>query len=161
MTRPGTGDILRAMTNDARSRADARLEAALGGADHRDPRPFYRHALRYLREHDEDAFGAALRYFEEELVPAVAGEADALAAWAEYGAVLARGMGRGRMVELDTTGRAGGVETALGAEGMVFYVPDDPAAPVLVLRYPRAATPAQHAAYELLVEGRRTASAYG
>lgn len=148
------------MTDDPKARADARLEAALGNLDYRDPRPFYRSALRYLRERDEEAFGRALRYFEDELVPAVAGEADPGAEWSEYGAVLARALGPGRMAELDSTGRARGVETALGAKGLVLYIPESTDAPVLVLRYPRGATPAQHAAYELLVEGRQTASAY-
>lgn len=148
------------MTDDPKARADARLEAALADLDYRDPRPFYRSVLRYLRERDQDAFDRALRYFEEELVPAVAGEADPGAAWSEYGAVLARALGSGRMVELDDTGRARGVDTAVGAKGLVLYVPESTDAPVLVLRYPRAVTPAQHAAYELLVEGRQTASAY-
>lgn len=148
------------MTDDLKPRADARLEAALAEADHRDPRPFYRTALRYLRERDEEAFGRAFRYFEDELVPAVAGDADPATAWAEYGAVLARALGAGRMVELDGTGRARTVDTAVGARGLVLYVPDRADTPVLVLRYPREASAAQHAAYELLVEGRRGASAY-
>lgn len=143
-----------------KARADARLQTALADLDYRDPRPFYRSALRYLRERDQDAFARALRYFEDELVPAVAGEADPGAAWSEYGAVLARALGAGRMVELDATGRAHGVDTAGGAKGLVLYIPESAAAPVLVLRYPREAAPAQHAAYELLVEGRQTASAY-
>lgn len=148
------------MTDDLKPRADARLETALVDADHLDPRPFYRRALRYLRERDEEAFGRALRYFEDELVPSVAADAPPAAAWAEYGAVLARALGAGRMVELDGTGRAHPVDTAVGARGLVLYVPEQADAPVLVLRYPREASAAQHAAYELLVEGRRGASAY-
>lgn len=148
------------MTNDATARATARLEAALEAADQRDPRPFYRGPLRYLRERDEGAFGRALRYYEEELVPAVAGETEPLAAWIEYGAVLARELGGGRTVELDGTGRARPVETVTEARGLVFHIPEAVDAPVLVLRYPANATPAQHAAYELLVEGHQTASAY-
>ncbi|MFP4622680.1 MAG: hypothetical protein ACOCVZ_00550 [Gemmatimonadota bacterium] len=143
------------MTDDAGTRADARLEAALQGADQGDPRPLYRPALRHLRERDPEAFQRALRYYETELVPAVAAEADPLAAWREYGAALARELGGGRTVELDSTGRARAVEDLAAARGLVLHVPDAADAPVLVLRYPRGASASQRAAYELLVEGRQ------
>lgn len=149
------------MTDEQRARADARLEAALQGADHRDPRPYFRHVLRHLRQRDADAFEGATRYFQDELVPAVAGEADPLEAWAEYGDRLARALGPGRTVELDSTGRARPVDDVAAARGLVLFIPDATDAPVLVLRYPRDPAPAQHAAYELLVEGRQTASLYG
>lgn len=136
------------------------MEAALENAAVRDPRPFYRMALRHLRQTDPEGFQRALSYYEGELVPAVAGGDDALATWTEYGAVLARALGPGRAVDLDRTGRARPADPAGDLEGLVLYLPDDPAPPVLVLRYPRDASPAQHAAYELLVEGRQTASAY-
>lgn len=148
------------MTGEQKSRADARLEAALQGADHRDPRPYLRAVLRHLRERNAEAFSRATRYFQDELVPAVAGEADPLEAWAEYGERLARELGAGRTVELDSTGRARPVDDARSARGLVLFIPDATDAPVLVLRYPRDPAPAQHAAYELLVEGRQTASAY-
>lgn len=148
------------MIDDDKARADARLEAALEGSGQRDPRPFFRLALKHLRERDDEAFRRALRYYEEELVPAVAGDSDPLSAWAAYGAVLARSTGPGRTVELDATGLARDVESAVGADGLVLYIPEATDAPVLVLRYPREAAPAQHAACELLVSGRQTASAY-
>lgn len=147
-------------TDASRAQADARLETALAAADYRDPRPFYRFALKYLREHDEEGFRRALEYFEEELVPAVAEKADPLVAWGEYGALLGRTLGAGRIMELDSTGQARPVDSVTAARGLVLYLPDDPAPPVLVLRYPTNASAAQHAAYELLVTGRQTASAY-
>lgn len=147
-------------TDASRAQADARLETALAAADYRDPRPFYRSALRYLREHDDEGFRRAIGYFDEELVPAVAGDADPLTAWGEYGALLGRTLGAGRIMELDSTGRARPVESVEDTRGLVLYIPDDPAPPVLVLRYPTNASAAQHAAYELLVTGRQTASAY-
>lgn len=147
-------------TDASRAQADARLETALAAADYRDPRPFYRPALRYLREHDEEGFRRALGYFDEELVPAVAGDGDPLTAWGEYGALLGRSLGPGRIMELDSTGQARPIESVKGASGLVLYLPDDPAPPVLVLRYPTHASAAQHAAHELLVTGRQTASAY-
>ncbi len=149
------------MTDAPRSQADARLEAALETADTRDPRPFYRAALKHLRERDDEGFRRALRYFEEELVPDVAGDADPLAAWMEYGGVLAGVLGPGRTVDLDATGRARAVASAAHGSGMVLHIPDATDAPVLVLRVPKATSAAQHAAYELLVQGRQSASAYG
>lgn len=146
--------------SDPKTRADARLETALQGADQRDPRPLYRPALRYLRDQRPDAFEDALRYFEDELIPAVAGDAEPLATWLEYGRRLARALGAGRLVELDSTGRARPITDPAEARGLVLHLPDDDAAPALALRSPKTPSPAQQAAYELLVEGRQTASAY-
>lgn len=145
---------------DPSARADARLEAALQDADHADPRPLYRPALRYLRDRNPDAFQDALRYYEGELIPAVAGEADPLAAWLDYGRRLARALGTGRLVELDSTGRARPVGDPEDARGLVLHLPDDGSAPALALRRPRDPSKAQQAAFELLVQGRQTASAY-
>lgn len=145
---------------DAKTRADARLETALRDADQKDPRPYYRAALRALKQSDPDSFQEALRYFEEELTPAVAGEADPLDAWAEYGQLLARLMGPGRTVELDSRGRARPTSEPARARGLVLHLPDEARTPATVLRFPGDPSPAQQAAYELLVEGRQTASAY-
>ncbi|NIP80689.1 MAG: hypothetical protein GWM90_16300 [Gemmatimonadetes bacterium] len=149
------------MSDELRNRADARLETALRDADRRDPRPYYRTALRHLREHDPEAFQRALRFFEEELVPAVADEADPLEAWLEYGRRLAAAFGPGRTVELDSTGRERPVPDPGTAAGLVLHIPDDDRSPVLVLRCPRDPSRAQTGALELLVEGRQTASLYG
>lgn len=145
---------------DPKTRADARLETALQDADRADPRPLYRPALKHLRDRKPDAFQDALRYLEEELIPAVAGEADPLGAWLDYGRRLARALGEGRLVELDSTGRARPVSDPAEARGLVLHLPDDPGAPALALRHPRHPSTAQQAAFELLVEGRQTASAY-
>lgn len=146
---------------DPRTRAEARLEAALQDADCADPRPLYRRALRYLRDRQPEAFQAALDYFEEELIPAVASEADPLAAWLDYGRRLARALGDGRLVEMDSTGRARPVTDPAEARGLVLHLPDDATAPALALRCPRDPSKAQQATFELLVDGRQTASEYG
>lgn len=146
---------------DPKPRADARLEAALQDSAQADPRPLYRPALRHLKDRDRAAFDDALRYFEEELIPAVAGEADPLEAWLEYGRRLARALGDGRLLELDSTGRARPVPDPSAATGLVLHLPDDAGVPALVLRRPKALSKAQQAAIELLVDRRQTASAYG
>lgn len=146
---------------DPKSRADARLEAALQDADQQDPRPYFRDALRRLKHHNADGFQAALHHFEEELVPAVAGEADPLLAWWAYGEMLASTLGSGRTMELDTTGRARPLSEVGTPTGLVLRIPDDAGAPTLVMRAPRELSSAQQGAIELLVAGRHVASAYG
>ncbi len=147
--------------SDLKARADARLETALQDVDRQDPRPLYRPALKYLRNRKPDAFAEALRHFEDELIPAVAGEADPLAEWLAYGRRLARALGDGRLLEIDSTGRARPVTDVEQARGLVLHVPDDAAAPALALHHPKNPSTAQQATFELLVEGRQTASAYG
>jgi hypothetical protein len=147
------------METDPKAEADRQLESALGSAGVRDPRPYFRRVLKHLRERDPDAFARALQHYETVLIPAVAGGADPLAAWLDYGLHLAGAMGEGRTVEVDGTGRAR--EWAAGAAGgLVLHLPDDDTAPALVLRYPAPASPAQDATVELLVAGRVSASAY-
>ena len=142
------------MSDDLRSRADARLERALETAPIRDPRPWLRPILKHLREHDPAAFARAIEHFESRLLPAVAGEGDPLAEWLEYGHVLATLAGAGRQVAVDGTGRAVPAESAVPADALLLHVPDDGDTPVTVLRCPRNATPAQEASIELLVLGR-------
>ena len=152
------------MSDDLRARADARLEAALAAAPWRDPRPYLRRLLKHLKERDLAAFERALAYFDSTLVPAVAGEADPLAEWLEYGRVLCSLAGAGRIVAIDGSGRAAEAEAEAEGDalpgGLLLYLPDDPEAPAAVLRCPRDATPAQEASVELLVLGRVTATAY-
>jgi hypothetical protein len=145
------------MSDDPRTRADARLEAALEAAGMRDPRPLYRKILKHLRERDAAAFERAIRHFDDELVPGVAGGEDPVAAWLAYGRLLADLLGEGRTVEVDGTGRARPAASPSG-EGLVLHLPDAADAPALVLRYPRDATAAQDATYELLVLGRQQIS---
>jgi hypothetical protein len=149
------------MSDELKSRADARLTAALDHEDApADPRPLFRPVLRYLRERDPEAFARAIAHFEDVLVPAVAGEADALRAWVEYGLLLAEALGPGRTVEVDRTGRARPADDPMSSRDLLLHIPEAEAAPALVLRQPAAGSPAQVATLELLVEGRVTASAY-
>lgn len=162
------------MGGDLKARADERLEAALEGGPVRDPRPLYRRVLSRLREHDPDAFQRAIRHFEEELVPAVAEDADPLQAWLDYGRLLARALGPGRALEIDATGRSRPEEEAEQTQGgpaegrreeddpppLLLHIPDDDALPAVILRYPAPSTPAQDATVELLVDGRVNASRY-
>lgn len=148
-------------SDDVRGRADQRLDSALREAPVQDPRPHYRQALRQLKLLNPAGFERALRFFEEQLVPAVASDADPLDAWLEYGRMIAAESGPGRIVEVGPSGRAHAADRERPGGGMLLWLPDDDGARAMVLRAPRPATRAQQATVELLVEGRVTASAYG
>jgi hypothetical protein len=148
------------MTEDLKGRADDRLRAALESAGVRDPREHFRPVIKSLRDRDPSAFARATAYYEEELVPAIAGGEEPLARWWDYGLRLAAELGAGRTVEVDGSGRAREADDSAPARGLVLFLPDDGGAPALVLRCPVEATPAQQATLELLAQGRLTASEY-
>jgi hypothetical protein len=151
------------MNDEQRTRADEQMARALDADPSvRDPRPFYRPVLKHLRETDPEGFSRALGYYESTLVPEVAGGADPLACWLEYGRLLADALGPGETVAVDATGRAHsvGVEEVGASQGLLMHLPNAGSAPVLVLRYPVPSSPHQDAAVEVLAAGRVTASLY-
>lgn len=140
------------MADDLRARADERFQAALQQTGARDPRSFFRDQLRELKGSDPDAFRTALRYFEETLIPTVADEAsDPVGEWLEYGRVLASLSTPGRTVQIDVGGRARDYARPVPAEAMVLHLPENASRPALVLGIPPRLSPAQRAAYDLLV----------
>lgn len=151
------------MDDTLRARADARLEAALAEQDAYDTRDLFRAQLRRLKTSDAAAFARGVRYFEETLVPRLAGDAEPLAEWMEYGRFLAELGGRGRTVAVDASGRsrafsaasAGNGDSAGPSRDLVLFLPDDTRGPALPLARPRELSAPQRAAWRLLVEGRR------
>lgn len=139
--------------DDLRARADARFEEALRAAGARDPRDFYRQRLRALKEADAGAFRRALAYFEETLLPAVADPGtDPLAAWLEYGRVLAAlEEPEGRTVAIDATGLAADYAPPVPGDALVLHLPKSPARAALIVGIPPSLSPAQKAAHDLLV----------
>lgn len=142
------------------ARAEKRLDAALEQAAVQDPRPHLRAALRQLKASNPVGFTRALAYFQEQLVPRVAGDADPLAEWLKYGRIIAVEMGPGREVEVGPSGRALPADGDRSERGLLLFLPDDTAAHALLLCAPRPWTRAQEATVELLIHGRATASAY-
>jgi hypothetical protein len=149
------------MSDQLRARAEARLDEALEAAPVRDPRPYLRRVLKYLKERDPAAFERAIAHYESALIPAVAGDGDALGEWQEFGMVLARLTGDGRVVAIDGTGRAapaagsaGQGDPEPGGDALLLYLPEAEDRPPVVLRCPREATAAQEASIDLLVLGR-------
>jgi hypothetical protein len=139
---------------DRKTRAEARLESALTQSGLEDPRPAYRERLRSLRETSTSAFEQALRHYEEQTLVALAGDADPIEAWVEYGRVLGELTAPGRLLQVDTLGRASTYAPPAASDLLVLHVPEDSAAPILAAAVPRAASAAQRAAYALLVERR-------
>lgn len=142
------------MTNDMKARGDARLVAALEALGLADPREEYRDRLRTLRETNPDAFDRARRHYESEVLPALAGESDAVECWIEYGGWLADLGAPGRLLEIDGSGRARPWGGSPRPGTLVLHVPDERSAAVLTAAMPRAPTPPQRAAYDLLVLGK-------
>ncbi len=149
-----------AASDESRAVADARLAAALESASIRDPRPYYRHALVQLKQRSPNGYARAVAYFDEQLVPTVAGDGDPLTSWLAYGRMIAGEIGPGCEVEVDPSGRVLAPDVQRPGRGLLLWLPDDEAAPATLLRAPRKWTRAQEATVELLVQGRVTASAY-
>lgn len=147
------------MSAELRRQADLRLDEALGRASVRDPRDSYRERLRLLREQEPLAFEEARRYYEETLVPRVAGQdSDPVLEWFEYGRFLAESTSAGknaRIVVVDQSGRANDYTPPPPLDHLILHIPDDNRTPVLPLSTPRQLTPPQQATFDLLVLGSR------
>src|SRR5688572_25520862 len=95
------------MGENTKSQADARTDGAIANSAFEDPRPGLRTRLRYLREEQPAAFTAALKYYEETLLPVVAAEdSDPITEWIEYGCRLGALTAPGKVLAVDQTGRA-------------------------------------------------------
>lgn len=144
------------MSEDLNARADARLEAALKEAGARDPREFYRDRLRELKQADAGRYAEAVAYYRDTLIPQVAsGEGDPLAAWTEYGRRLAEALAPGRTVSVDGSGRAHPYHAPAPRDRLVLHLPDHKAGRALLVGLPAELTPAQRAAYDVLVSGKQ------
>jgi hypothetical protein len=136
-------------------KADAAIEEALATSGARDPREFYRERLRDLKQASADAYDEAVAYYQDTLVPSVAGgQVDPLMAWTEYGRRLAELAAPGRTVSIDPTGRAEPYEAPVSQERLVLHMPDARAGRALLIALPREISAAQRACYDWLVRGR-------
>lgn len=145
------------MTDELRRRVEQRLEAALETSGARDPRDHYRELLRDLKEKDPDAYGSAVGYYEETLLPAVAaGDEEPLKGWREFGRRIAELSAPGRTVALDASGRARAYDPEGAAGDLVLHLPEESRRRALLVALPQEPSDAQRAAYRLLVAGRQT-----
>jgi hypothetical protein len=136
-------------------KADRALEEALARSGGRDPREFYRERLRELKQASAEAYGRAVAYYRETLLPDVAeGRADPIEAWTEYGRKLAELAAAGRTVSIDPTGRAEPYRPPIPPGRLVLHLPDARNVRALVVGLPTALSEAQRATYDWLVQGR-------
>jgi len=144
------------LSDDFQKEADRRLDAALAASGARDPRELYRERLREIKHADRRAYEEAVGYYRETLVPAVAGGADPLPAWTEYGRRLAALTAPGRTVMVDSSGTAAPYREPVPADHLVLHLPDTRGAAgrTLLVGLPAALSRTQWATYELLVSGR-------
>lgn len=144
------------MTTDLHARADARFAEALAATGARDPRDYYRARLRDLRRSNPRGYADAVGYYQTTLVPSIAERgADPLAAWQEFGLLLARLTAPGRPVAVDRTGRSRPFEPPGEPQDMVLHLPDAGNARALLVGLPPTPSAAQTATHDWLVLGRR------
>lgn len=145
------------MESDQQDLADRHFQAALEETGARDPREYYRERLRELKQTDEDAYGRAVDYYRDTLIPLVAsGGGDPLAAWREYGRFIAELTAPGHTVEVDPSGRCHPYRPPTPPDRMVLHVPEARNARALLVGLPSQPSPAQMATYDLLVLGKQT-----
>ena len=148
------------MEEGQREEAERRFEEARERVGARDPRDFYRSALRELRTVSPGGYEKAVAYFQEVLVPSIAsGKAEPLHAWREYGRLIAELSAEGRTVSLDETGRSEPFSPDTPLDRLVLHLPDARGGKALIVSLPPTLSPAQRASVDLLVKGKHRLSA--
>jgi len=143
------------MDPDLKKAADARFDEARAETGARDPRDYYRQRLKELRRSNPGNYAEAVQYYEERLVPSIAGgAADPLHEWTDFGARLASLAAPGRAWAVDGAGGRRPHESPVDLADVVLHVPTG-REPVFVVWLPAALTPAQQATVDWLVAGRR------
>jgi len=140
------------MDDGLKKEADLRFEAALENSSARDPRDFYRKALKDLREANPGGYDRAVNHFQEVLVPTIAsGESDPLWAWREYGRLIAELTTKGRTVSIDEDGRSQPFNSDEAMDRLVLHLPDAKGGRAILISLPPTPSSAQRATYDLLV----------
>ena len=135
-------------------RADQIFEEALGKTGAKDPREYYRKRLREMKADDPDAYGEAVAYYENELVPSIAEAGDdPLTAWQQFGCRMAELTVTGTPIEIDPTGRSRPYAPPTASDRMVLHVPQGSKGRALEVGLPPELSAAQLATYDLLVSG--------
>jgi hypothetical protein len=138
------------MDDTAKRLADERTDQAIANAPFEDFREAYRERLRWLKDSQPQGFSRALSHYNDILVPNIAGGADPLVEWMEYGRLLGNLSGAGKVMRIDETGRA--FPFANETDGLILHLPDDTNVPALALAVPKRSSDAQKATLGLLVK---------
>lgn len=143
------------MDEATRSEAERRFLEALEESGARDPRDYYRTALRGLKDVNPSAYHKAVGHYQEVLVPSIAnGEAEPLRAWRSYGRLIAEVTAQGRTVAIDATGKAAPFQEESPMESLVIHLPEAKGTRAILVSLPPNPTKAQRATYDLLVAGK-------
>jgi hypothetical protein len=144
------------MDQTAKAEADRRFEEAVEATGARDPRDFYRQALRDLKEPNPAGYARAVAHFQNVLVPGiVSGDLEPVKAWREYGRLIAEETAAGTTVEIDETGRSRPYSPDSAMSLLVLHLPDEKGARAILVSLPPSPSPAQRASFELLVRGKQ------
>ncbi len=144
------------MNQELHDRADQIFEDALGKTGAKDPREFYRKRLREMKAENPDAYGEAVAYYQNELVPSIAEAGDdPLMAWQQFGCRMAELTVTGTPIEIDTTGRRRPYAPPTPTDRMVLHIPQGSKGRALIIGLPPELSAAQLATYDLLVAGRQ------
>jgi hypothetical protein len=144
------------MDQELHDRADQIFEDALGKTGAKDPREFFRKRLREMKAENPDAYGEAVAYYQNELVPSIAEAGDdPLMAWQQFGCRMAELTVAGTPIEIDTTGRRRPYAPPTPADRMVLHIPQGSKGRALIIGLPPELSAAQLATYDLLVAGRQ------
>lgn len=143
------------MDETTKKEADRRFTEALEKTGARDPRDFYRKALRGLKQVNPEGYEKAVEHFQEVLVPSIAdGSAEPLWAWREYGKLIAEVSVPGRTMSVDASGRAHPFDSETPLDRLVLHLPDTKNGRAILVSLPPSPSQAQRATYELLVAGK-------
>ena len=144
------------MDEAVRAEADRLFEEAIKATGARDPRDFYRKALRELKEVNPEGYGRAVTHFQEVLVPSIASESvQPLEAWREYGRLLADLAAPGKAVGIDHTGRSQPFCQGCPLDHLVLHIPNERGKRATLVSLPPNPSAAQRATFELLVRGKQ------
>jgi len=143
------------MSPSAKEEADRIFQEALAASGARDPRDFYRGALRELKDVNAPGYNEAVQHFQAILVPGIAsGKVEPLSAWREYGRLIAELTEPGITVEIDDTGRSRPFTPDSPLDRLVLHLPHEKRKKALLVSLPPTPTPAQRAAFDLLAKGK-------
>ncbi len=144
------------MDQELHTQAEQIFEDALAKAGAKDPREFYRKRLGEMKLDNPEAYGEAVAYYENQLVPSIAEAGDdPLMAWQQFGCRMAELTVAGTPVEIDVSGRKRPYAPPTPADRMVLHIPEGSKGRALVVGLPPELSVAQLATYDLLVAGRQ------
>src|SRR5688572_7685263 len=136
------------MDDTVKTAAEALTAEAIAAGPYDDFREAYRDRLRWLKDARAQAFSEAVASYER-LVADVANGSDPIGKWLEYGRQLGELSGRGKVVGIDESGRAGPANDS-GTQ-LILHLPDDVSVPALPLAVPRQLSIHQRSTFDLLV----------